>query len=174
MVGNGAQRAGRRGSPAAPILEAYGDASYEIGYAQTGVLIKYCGMLVMWKSSKQPQVPRSTAESECTAMAHASQYLEGVACLLHTMRLSIGVPSLYCDNRAAVHLTAGSSEWRTKALVNKIMGVKSLIELGLVNVTFMPTNDMQADFLTKFMPAKVITRQRQLAGIASWSESQSR
>ena len=71
-----------------------GDASYEIGYAQTGVLIKCCGMLVMWKSSKQPQVPRSTAESECTAMAHASQCLEGAACLLHTMRLSIGVPSL--------------------------------------------------------------------------------
>ena len=107
-------------------------------------------------------------------MAHASQFLEGVACLLHTMRLSIGVPSLYCDNRAAVHLTAGSSEWRTKALVNKIMGVKSLIELGLVNVAFMPTNDTQADFLTKFMPAKVIARQRQLAGVVSWSEPPSR
>ena len=108
------------------------------------------------------------------AMAHASQYLEGVACLLRTIRLSIGVPSLYCDNRATVHLTAGSSERRTKALVNKIMGVRSLIELGLANVTFAPTSDAQTDFLTKFTPAKVITRQRQLAGIASWSESQSR
>ena len=90
------------------------------------------------------------------------------------MQLSIGAPSLYCDNRAAARLTAGSSEWWTKALVNKITGVKSLIELGLASVAFVPTNDTQADFLAKFMPAKVIARQRQLAGVVSWSESQSR
>ena len=41
----------------------------ETGYAQTGVLAKYRGVLIFWKSAKQPQVPRSTAESECTAMA---------------------------------------------------------------------------------------------------------
>ena len=89
-------------------------------------------MIVMWKSPNQPQAPRSTAESERTAMAHRSQYLEGVACLLHAMRLAIGAPALYCDNRVAAHLAAGPSEWRTKALVNKITGVKSLIVLGRV------------------------------------------
>ena len=103
-------------------------------------------------------------------MAHNPQYLEGVACLLHSMRLAIGVPALYCDNRAAVHLTAGSSEWRTKALVNKIMGVKSLTELGLVSVLFKPTAGVEADFLTKFMGAQTLTRQRKCAGCASWSD----
>ena len=65
-----------RGSGGTPVLEGFGDASYEEGWAKTGVLIKYRGMLVSWKSTKQPQVPRSTAESECTAMAYASQFLE--------------------------------------------------------------------------------------------------
>ena len=150
-------------------MEGFGDASYEVGYAQTGGLIKHRGMLVLWKSSKQPQVPRSTAESECTAMARNSQYLKGVACLLHPMRLAIGVPALYCETRVTVHLTAGSNEWRTKALANKIMGVNTLIELGLVSVLFKPTKDMDADFLTKLIGAKLLARQRKLAGCVSWS-----
>ena len=59
-------------------LTCYGDASYEEGYAQTGVLSKYRGMLSMWQSSKPTQAPWSTAESECAAMAHRNQHLEGI------------------------------------------------------------------------------------------------
>ena len=154
---------GSRGSGPSK-LEAYGDASYEEGFAQTGVIAKLNGMTISWKSTKQPQVPRSTAESECTAMAYSSQFLEGIACLYHTMGVPITKPVLYCDNRAAVHLSTGSSEWRTKALVNRILGVRSLIELGYLDLVFMPTNDMQADALTKFMGNKLLTRQRKLVG----------
>ena len=145
-------------------MQGFGDASYEAGWAQTGVLTKYRGMVVMWTSSKQPHAPRSTAESEWTAMAHNSQYLEGAACLLYSMRLAIGVPVLYCDNRAAAHLTAGSSERRPQALVSKHMGAKSLIELGILLVEFEATAEMQADVLTKFMSAGILWRQRQLVG----------
>ena len=147
-----------------PPLEGFGDASYEEGWGQTGVVVKYLGMLVAWKSTKQPQVPRSTAESECTAMAYAAQFLEGVQCLFIDMRVETGIPALYCDNRAAVHLSSGSSEWRTKALVNRILGVKSLIELGQLIVLFKPTLDMEADLLTKFMGNKLLSKQRKLLG----------
>ena len=147
-----------------PVLEGFGDASYEEGWAQTGVLIKYRGMLIAWKSTKQPQVPRSTAESECTAMAYAAQFLEGIECLFVDLQIDVGTPTLYCDNRAAVHLSAGSSEWRTKALVNRILGVCSLIELGQLSLQFKATLDMEADLLTKFMGAKLLAKQRKLLG----------
>ena len=147
------------------MLEGFGDASYEEGWAQTGVLIKYRGMLIAWKSTKQPQVPRSTAESECTAMAYASQYLEGIECLFNNIKIVVGTPVLYCGNRAVVHLSAGSSEWRTKALVNRILGVRSLIELGQLVLQFKPTLDMEADLLTKFMGSKLLTKQRKLLGL---------
>ena len=78
----------------------------------------------------------------------------GIARLYHSMHLSLEKPVLYCDNRAAVHISPGSSEWRTKALVNRILGVRSLIELGYLGVQFMPTADMQADALTQFLSAK--------------------
>ena len=116
-----------RGASRGPTLEAHGDASYEVGFAQTGVLIKLNGNTIGWKSTKQVQVPRSTAEREVTAMAYASQMLEGVACLYHTMGVPIEKPLLYCDNRAAVHLSTGSNEWRTKALTNRILGVRSIV-----------------------------------------------
>ena len=146
-------------------MERFGDASYEEGFAQTGVLTKLFGTTVCWKSTKQPQVPRSTADSECTAMAYAAQMLEGLACLFHSLGVEIGKPVLYCDNRAAVHLSSGSSEWRTKALVNRIMGVKSLIELGILDLVFKATADMEADALTKYMGMKILQRQRKLWGL---------
>ena len=148
----------------APVLEGFGDASYEVGWAQTGVLIKYRGMLVGWKSTKQPQVPRSTAESECTAMADAAQFLEGVQCLFIDVRVEAGRPALRCGNRAAVHLSSGSPEWRTTALVNRILGVKSLIGLGQKVVLFKPTLEVEADLLAKCMGDKPLSKQRKLLG----------
>ena len=97
-------------------------------------------------------------------MAYCSQMVEGIACLFHTMRVAIGRPTLYCDNRAAVHLSTGSNEWRTKALVNRILGVRSLIELGFLELLFKPTSEMEADLLTKFMGHKILSRQRHLVG----------
>ena len=101
-------------------------------------------------------------------MAHSSQYLEGITCLFHDMRIPVSVPTLWCDNRAACHLTAGSSEWRTKALANKVLGVKPLIELGILVVKFKATAEMEADFLTKFMGAKILAWQRVLVGCVPW------
>ena len=97
-------------------------------------------------------------------MAYASQFLEGIQCLFVDMKVFDGTPWLYCDNRAAVHLSSGSSEWRTKALVNRIMGVRSLIELGQLILQFKATLDMEADLLTKFMGAKLLGKQRKLLG----------
>ena len=103
---------------------------------------------------KQVQVPRSTAESEVTAMAFSAQYVEGLKALFEDIFVSLDTPILWCDNRAAAHLTSSPGEWRTKALVNRVMGVRSLIELNVLLVRFKATLDMQADVLTKFMGGK--------------------
>ena len=68
----------------------YGDASYEAGWAQTGAVTKYRGMFVSWKSTRQVQVPRSTAEAEITAMAYASHHLEGINALYDSMHVRVG------------------------------------------------------------------------------------
>ena len=45
-----------------------------------------------------------------------------------------------------------------------MLGVKALIELGILFVEFKATAEMQADLLTKFMAAGILRRQRQLLG----------
>ena len=105
-------------------------------------------------------------------MAYTAQHLEGIEALYHTMFMPLEIPVLYCDNRAAGHLLSGSNEWRTKALVSRVLGVKSLIELGQLLVEFKATAEMQADLLTKFMSAGTLRRQRQLLGCVPLHDSQ--
>ena len=146
------------------VLEGFGDAPYEEGVSQTGVLMKYRGMTITWKSVKQIQVPRSTAESEVTAMTFSAQYVEGLKALYEDIFVILDTPILWCDNRAAVHLTSSPGEWRTKALVNRCLGVRSLIELNVLIVRFQATLDMPAGVLAKYMGGKIVSRQRELVG----------
>ena len=146
------------------MLEGCGDAAYEEGWGQTGVLVKFRGMMLNWKSAKQVQVPRSTAESEVTSMAYTAQYVEGLKALLEDMGVALDTPILWCDNRAAVHLTSSPGEWRTKALVIRVLGVRSLVELKVLLVKFKATLDMQAGVITKFVGGDILSRRRELVG----------
>ena len=46
---------------------AFGDASFAIKRSQSGTVVKFGDSTVGWRSSKQPQVAKSTADSEVTA-----------------------------------------------------------------------------------------------------------
>ena len=153
-----------RSGDAEAVLEGVGDASHEEDWAQTGVLITYRGMTVTWKSAKQIQAPRSTAEAEVTAMAFSAQCVERLMALFEDSCVSLDTSILWCDNRATVHLTSSPGEWRTKALVNRVMGVRSLVELCVLLVRFKATLGMQADVLTKSMGRKILSRQREWVG----------
>ena len=97
-------------------------------------------------------------------MAFGAQYLEGMCALYQSMHIFIGRPALYCDTRAAGLLAAGSGEWRTKALVNRVIVVQPLIHLGALTVSFVPTDRTQSDLLTKFMGKQTLQKQRAMIG----------
>ena len=73
-------------------------------------------------------------------------------------------PELVCDNKAACHLSEGSQEWRTQALVNRILGLHNLVQLGKLVISYKPPAEMAADMLTKFMKKNVLQRCRDLVG----------
>ena len=97
-------------------------------------------------------------------MAFTAQYVEGLKALFEDIDVALDVPILWCDNRAAVHLASSPGEWRTKALANRVLGVRSLVELNVLVVKFKATLDMQAGVLAKFMGGKILSRQRELVG----------
>ena len=97
-------------------------------------------------------------------MAYTAQYVEGRTALFEDIGVALNTPILWCDNRAAVHLTSSPGEGRTKALVNRALGVRSLVEFKVLIVKVKATLDVQVDVLTKFMGGKVLSRQRELVG----------
>ncbi|CAK0907605.1 unnamed protein product [Prorocentrum cordatum] len=58
-------------------LDVFADASFEAETAQTGVAVFCGGALIDWRSQKQPQVARSTAEAGITALKMGVTMLEG-------------------------------------------------------------------------------------------------
>ena len=53
-----------------------------------------------------------------------------------------------------------------KALANRALGVRSLVQLGASSLSFQATVDTQADASTKCMGAKTLARQREFVGCA--------
>ena len=90
--------------------------------------------------------------------------METAQCLYESMGAPLHEPILVCDNRAARYLTAGSTDWRTKGVVNRVLGLRSLVELGILEISYTSTLEMAADIMTKFMNKGVIQRCRQLIG----------
>ena len=50
-------------------VTAFGDASFAIKKSQMGTVVKLGDNIISWRSSKQPQVAKSTADNDVTAMA---------------------------------------------------------------------------------------------------------
>ena len=80
------------------------------------------------------------------------------------MGAPLGTPVLFCDSRVVGRLLSGGNEWRAKALVNRAMGARNLIELTVPSVRFKATLGTQAGALTKFIGGNILPRQRELVG----------
>ena len=148
---------GKRGKK--PLLEVYADASFDPCRAQTGYVVYFAGMLIDWRSTKQPQVARSTGEAELTALATALLALEGAEALLVTMFLIVTC-HLYGDNEASISMSHGQNSWRSRALCNRSAGLKSRINDGSLTLSYVGTADQKADGLTKFLSVPLLSKAR--------------
>ena len=63
-----------------------------------------------------------------------------------------------------MRLASSPGEWRTQALVNRVLDVRSLVELKVLLAKSKATLDMHADVLTTFMGGKSYP-----ASVNSWA-----
>ena len=143
------------------LLKVYGDASFEPTMAQSGIVVYYIGMLIDWRSIKQAQVPRSTGEAELTVLATANLIVEGTESLLNSMEIEV-ISTLIGDNEASISMAHNVNSWRTRALCNRSAGLRSRVEDGTLDVTYISTKEQKADGLTKFLACPQMSTSRQV------------
>ncbi|CAI7901312.1 unnamed protein product [Closterium sp. NIES-53] len=106
---------------------------------------------ISWQSSKQELVALSSAEAEYIALCSATKEGLYLRELLEEAKLA-QLPrfSLFCDNQSAIRVANKNGfANRTKHIALRYFFVKDEIEKGRLELSYCPTSEMAADYLTK-------------------------
>jgi hypothetical protein len=151
-----------------PMLEAYSDADWANDPIDrrsiTGTIVKFLGSPIYWSSKKQGvnTNPDETPDGPALSSTEAEYYAIGAAVadikwcrqwireVLGITGTRLGATPVYCDNQSAIYLA--NSEWshqRSKHIDVKWHFINESVHGREVVVKWVPTNDQQADILTK-------------------------
>jgi hypothetical protein len=141
------------GSDGPVSVKCYADESYGVhadGKSHTGSNI-VVGGTVLAHSTKQQIVTKSSTEAELVAASDMGSQLIWVRDFLLGQGYDVGPAVLYQDNQSTMALlkrgSAASS--RSRHINIRYFWLKDRVELGELEVIYMPTEDMVSDLLTK-------------------------
>ena len=107
--------------------------------------------LVSWKSKKQGVVSYSSAKLEYKAMTQSVCEMMWLHQLLMEVSIKTVVPAkLWCDNQAALHIVSNPVfHERTKHIEIDCHFVREKIQLGLISIGYVKTEEQLGDIFTK-------------------------
>ena len=126
-----------------------------------------CRLPLVWRSSRQPLVTLSTAESELIEAVEGA--LLGLSTQSPVEELSGQKPVLEIrvDNQSALALTTGSTgSWRTRHLRLRTNWLKERVMKGEIKMCFEPGTTQRADLGTKALPKDRL--QHLVEGMVGW------
>ena len=160
-----------QGGEQALALEVYADADdagdVEDRKSRTGILIKFGGAAVMWKSKKQACTTLSSTESEYMAATHAALEVLWLRRLLPEFGVELSGPTpIYVDNKSAITLSNDTSLLpRTRHMGRRLTWMRDQVGAGHLRLEYIPTTDQVADFLTKPLPGPAFLKCRTESGL---------
>ena len=140
-------------------LVGYSDADYNgaiDGRCSTGGwLYLFAGGPISWSSKRQSAPAQSTCEAEYMALNEAGKEAIWLRYILRDLGLIKEADStlLWGDNKGSISLS-GNPEFhrKTKHIESKWHWIRKQVELGVLNIQYIPTKLMAADGLTKALP----------------------
>jgi hypothetical protein len=118
-----------------------------------GYMFSLYGLPIDWKATVQRSVTKSTTEAELLALSLAGSELMWWKRLFKHVNFELGIPpTLFCDNQQTVGII-NKAEDRLNTKMRHVdthqMWLRQEAETGQLQVSWMPTNQMPADGLTK-------------------------
>ena len=106
---------------------------------------------ISWGCKAQRTVAISTAEAEINSVVEASKEAIHLSGILEDLGISCIVPlQIFVDNQACIALSKHSMHhWKTKHFAIKLHFVRKLVENQKLELSFLTTEKMPADILTK-------------------------
>jgi hypothetical protein len=121
-----------------------------------GYTISLFGGLIQWRAARQTTVTTSSTEAEMLGVSFTAKELMALKRLFRDLRLDLGeLWTIFCDNQQTIRLIVGSNERIATKLRHvdiQNMWARQEHQKGAFEVTYLPTNDMPADGLTKNLP----------------------
>jgi hypothetical protein len=165
---NGTQHLGICLTASSPIkVQAFIDASYGVhadGKSHSGLCITIGSGPIIAKSSKQRLVTKSSTEAELVAESDfASDALVSKA-FLEAQGEQVTSATIYQDNMSTIALLKNgmSKSDRTRHINIRYFWTKEQVDSGNLQITYLPTDDMIADILTKPLQGNKFLTLRQL------------
>ena len=120
----------------------------------SGYVVMLGGGPVCWQSRRQKSISTSTAEAEYVALFEASKQALWITRLINEFKVAdklIGKDSIltFTDNQSAMAIANGTSSAKTKHIDIAYHFVQDCVEKKIINLKYIPTNEMLADILTK-------------------------
>ncbi|GMF15396.1 unnamed protein product [Phytophthora fragariaefolia] len=133
----------------------------------SGAVFSVNGMIVGWACKKQSAVALSTAEAEFVAASCGGQELLGLKELLSEIAMQLKLPlTLFMDGQAAIkQIENETSSGRSKHVDIRLKFLRDYTAKKIVGPTYIGTEDMIADLLTKPLPAPRILTLRAACGL---------
>ncbi|GMI73156.1 cysteine-rich RLK (RECEPTOR-like protein kinase) 8 [Hibiscus trionum] len=142
-------------SSSSPQVVAFSDADWGSSTVDRRSISGHCVFvgngLVTWNSSKQKVVSRSTMEAEYRSLADSAAEVIWINALLKEIGIKLEqVPTIWCDNKSAIALTANPVyHARSKHVDLDIHFVREKVALNQICVNYIPTTHQIADGFTK-------------------------
>jgi hypothetical protein len=151
-------------------LEAYVNADWASQphrHSMLGYTVLLHSSPVAWSAQKQTIIALSTAEAEYIALTMVMCKILYLQALIAELYEPIIPPiPVYCDNQGAITLTTNNKfHAHTKHIDLQYHYVRSLVQSGLLNLQFCPTEDNIADIFTKALPRPRLTKLRAGLGL---------
>lgn len=124
----------------------------------TGFLFTLSGGAITWMSKRQATVALSTTEAEYMALSATTQEALWLKQLYTELNNEEVKPILiYCDNQGAIKLAEMDCyRARSKHIDIRHHFVREKIENSIIELKYIPTNEMAADSLTKAVPKEKV------------------